>query len=180
MSLPLPPIHTSVPVLPYSVSLPPPPTIQSFPPSPLIVFAPELPRIRSLPDVPLMRRYLSRAASQEIRADALLREVPIILLTALDHRVSRLQGIEAGADDFISKPFDRSELRARVRPITRLKRYRSLLAECTRFERVVEHADDGYLLVGEAGDVEYANPRARLYLGLAADGDLTTALLPSG
>src|SRR5262245_22716964 len=45
-----------------------------------------------------------------LRADPRLREVPVIMLTALGDRVSRLQGIEAGADDFVSKPFDRVEL----------------------------------------------------------------------
>jgi two-component system, cell cycle response regulator len=104
---------------------------------------------------------------RRLRADALLREVPVIMLTALDDRVSRLQGIEAGADDFISKPFDRVELRARVRTITRLNRYRRLLAERARFEWVVEQAEDGYLIVGEAGNVLYANPQAQIYLGSA-------------
>jgi len=37
--------------------------------------------------------------------------VPIIMVTVLDDRESRLRGIEAGADDFISKPYDRVELR---------------------------------------------------------------------
>src|SRR5262245_46639209 len=54
---------------------------------------------------------------RRIRATPGLAEVSVILLTALDDRGSRLQGIEAGADDFISKPFDRVELRARLRTI---------------------------------------------------------------
>ena len=49
-------------------------------------------------------------------------DVPILLVTALDDRRSRLVGLEAGADDFISKPIDRAEIRARVRTITRLNR----------------------------------------------------------
>jgi DNA-binding response OmpR family regulator len=106
---------------------------------------------------------------RRLRADPLLGEVPVIMLTALDDRESRLRGIEAGADDFVSKPFDRVELRSRVRTITRLNRYRRLLAERDRFEWVVEHADDGYLSVGEAGNLLYANAQARLYLGIAPD-----------
>jgi DNA-binding response OmpR family regulator len=74
---------------------------------------------------------------RRLRASPQLREVPVILLTALDDRISRLQGIEAGADDFITKPFDRVELRARVRTITRLNRYQRLLHERARFEWVV-------------------------------------------
>jgi DNA-binding response OmpR family regulator len=61
---------------------------------------------------------------RRLRTDPLLTEVPVIMVTALDDRDSRLRGIEAGADDFVTKPFDRAELRARVRTITRLNRYR--------------------------------------------------------
>lgn len=66
---------------------------------------------------------------RRLRSTPGLAEVPIILLTALDDSASRLEGLESGADDFISKPFDRHELRARVRTITRLNRYRSLLEQ---------------------------------------------------
>src|ERR1039458_10483566 len=64
---------------------------------------------------------------RRLRADPRLAEVPIIMLTALDDRASRLRGLEAGADDFLNKPFDGSELRTRVRTITRLNRYRRLV-----------------------------------------------------
>jgi len=43
-----------------------------------------------------------------------LAEIPIIMLTALDDQDSRLRGIEAGADDFISKPFEMNDLIAKV------------------------------------------------------------------
>jgi CheY-like chemotaxis protein len=104
---------------------------------------------------------------RRLRADAALAEVPVILVTALDDRESRLRGLEAGADDFVTKPFDRAELRARVRTVLRLNRYRRLVAERQRFAWMVEHADDGYLVLGDQGDeVLYANSRARLHLGL--------------
>lgn len=63
---------------------------------------------------------------RRIRSTPRLAEVPIIILTALNDRESLLRGIEAGADDFLTKPVDRHELRARVRTITRLNRYRTL------------------------------------------------------
>ena len=66
---------------------------------------------------------------RRIRATPKLAEVPIIILTALDDRDSRLLGIEAGADDFLSKPVDRQELRLRVNTILRLNRYRTLLTQ---------------------------------------------------
>lgn len=66
---------------------------------------------------------------RRLRSTPGLAEIPIILLTALDDTASRLEGIESGADDFISKPFNRQELRARVRTITRLNRYHTLLEQ---------------------------------------------------
>lgn len=102
----------------------------------------------------------------QLRADPLLAEVPVIMITALDDRDSRLRGIEVGADDFVSKPFDRIELRTRVRATLRLNRYRRLLTERTKFEWVVEQAEDGYLIVNDDDEILYANPQARLYLGL--------------
>lgn len=66
---------------------------------------------------------------RQIRADPRLALAPVILMTALDDPDLRMQGLEAGADDFISKPFNRAELRARVRTITRLNRFRTLWDE---------------------------------------------------
>ncbi|MCL5422717.1 MAG: response regulator [Nitrospirae bacterium] len=46
---------------------------------------------------------------------------PVVLLTALTDRQSRITGLECGADDFISKPFDAAELTIRVRSLIKLK-----------------------------------------------------------
>jgi PAS domain S-box-containing protein len=64
---------------------------------------------------------------RRLRSDPRLAEVPVIIVTALDDQASRLAGLEAGADDFVTIPFNRAELRARVRSVTRLGRYRRLL-----------------------------------------------------
>jgi DNA-binding response OmpR family regulator len=106
---------------------------------------------------------------RRVRAEAASAEVPIIMVTALDDRESRLQGIEAGADDFISKPIDRVELRARLRTITRLNRYRRLISQRARFQWVVDQADQAYLILTETDEIRYANVQARRYLGLPQD-----------
>jgi len=106
---------------------------------------------------------------RRLRADSVLGEIPIILVTALDDRESRLEGIEAGADDFITKPYDRVELRTRVKTITRLNRFRRLMAERTKFEWVIDQADEGYLSITSSGQINYANKQARLYLNLPPD-----------
>ena len=117
---------------------------------------------------------------RRLRQDRLLAQVPVVMLTALEDSASRLAGIEAGADDFVSKPFQAEELRARVRTVTRLNRYRRIRTERARFDWVVEHAQDGYLLVDRQGRLLYANARLRSWLGLAAEAtgsDMAAAIL---
>ncbi len=75
---------------------------------------------------------------RRLRSDIHLAEVPVIIVTALDDQASRLAGIEAGADDFVTIPFNRAELRARVRSITRLNRYRRLLETQTKLRESEE------------------------------------------
>jgi two-component system, sensor histidine kinase and response regulator len=78
---------------------------------------------------------------RKIRADKELLEIPIILVTALDDKESRVMGIEAGADDFINKPINSRELRLRIKTITRLDRYRQIhqnYAEKLKLEKELE------------------------------------------
>lgn len=121
---------------------------------------------------------------RHIRAHPLLAQIPVIMVTALDDRDSRLGGFEAGADEFVSKPFDYVELRARVSTILRLNRYRKLLeqqqrvaAERARFVWAVERSDDGILVLGPADEVHYANPRARQLFDLAPEDELRAPFL---
>ncbi len=54
--------------------------------------------------------------------------IPVIMITALDDRESRMLALEAGAEEFLNKPVDRSELWIRVRNLLRLKEYQNLLS----------------------------------------------------
>jgi CheY-like chemotaxis protein len=102
---------------------------------------------------------------EEMRRDPNLADIPVIMITALEGRKARLRGIEAGADDFIPKPYDRMELQARVRTVTRLNRYRRIQTERVKFDWVVERADQGYLILDDSGQIQYMNAQARLLLG---------------
>jgi putative two-component system response regulator len=59
---------------------------------------------------------------RRLKQDEQTRLIPIIFITALDDRRGRLKGIEAGGDDFLTKPFDQLELSARVKSLIRQKR----------------------------------------------------------
>ncbi|MBC5765991.1 adenylate/guanylate cyclase domain-containing protein [Ramlibacter albus] len=74
-----------------------------------------------------------------VRADEKTAVLPVVLVTALDDVEERVKGIEAGADDFLSKPIRQPELLARVRSLLRIKAYhdtivaqRAQLEEWTR------------------------------------------------
>ena len=76
---------------------------------------------------------------RRLRADREVAEVPIMMLTDLNDREARLRGLEIGADDYITKPFDPLELGARVRTVLRLNRYRRV-QEANRLAHQLEMA----------------------------------------
>jgi putative two-component system response regulator len=59
--------------------------------------------------------------TRRIRADLEYSDLPIIMVTGLDSREDRLRAVEAGVNDFISKPFELTELRLRTASLLRLK-----------------------------------------------------------
>ena len=58
---------------------------------------------------------------RRLRADPATALLPVVLVTSLDPHGERVKGIEAGADDFLSKPINQAELLARVRSLLRIK-----------------------------------------------------------
>jgi putative two-component system response regulator len=60
---------------------------------------------------------------RRVKSNPATRLTPVVLVTSLGEREDRIAGINAGADDFLTKPFDPHELRARVRSLVNLKRF---------------------------------------------------------
>lgn len=74
--------------------------------------------------MPVMDGY---AACSVIKADPDTKHIPIIIVTALHDRESKLKGLEAGANDFLSKPIDKAELTIRVRNLLKIKAFEDFM-----------------------------------------------------
>jgi two-component system cell cycle response regulator len=79
--------------------------------------------------MPLMDGY---EVSRRIKGDESLPYIPIILVTARDSTQDKVEGLEAGADDYLTKPVNFPELEARVRSMLRIKRLQDELDQKNR------------------------------------------------
>src|SRR5262249_19052040 len=61
--------------------------------------------------------------AQHLRADPATRFLPIVMITALGAQEEKVKAIDAGADDFLTKPINQPELLARVKSLLRIKAY---------------------------------------------------------
>jgi len=66
-------------------------------------------------------------ACRRLKADPATMHIPVVMVTALADRESRIRGLEAGASDFLSKPVDAVELMVRAKNLLRVKDYEDLL-----------------------------------------------------
>jgi putative two-component system response regulator len=92
------------------------------------------------------------AVCQRIKEDERTALIPITMLTGLDDREHRTRGIEAGADDFLTKPFEQSILRARIRSQLRLKRLTDQL----------EHTENVIFMLAQAVEAKDAYTEGHL------------------
>ncbi len=76
-----------------------------------------------LPDLVLLDWMLPGASgvqfAKQLRGDERTRDVPIIMLTARSNETDKVDGLEAGADDYVTKPFSPKELMARIKAVLR-------------------------------------------------------------
>jgi adenylate cyclase len=91
---------------------------------------------RERPDLVLLDVVMPEMSGYEVcrrlRAEPQTALTPVVMVTALDPAEERVKGIEAGADDFLSKPINQPELLARVRSLLRIKRLHDDLRELNR------------------------------------------------
>ena len=109
---------------------------------------------------------------RRIRATPALADIPVLMLTALNDYRSRLAGFEAGADDYINKPYDSTELFARVRTITRLNRYRRLVAERSKFQQLFALSPNGQMVVDASGVIQLINEKTLELLNIRTAAEI--------
>ena len=105
-----------------------------------------------------------------IRDDEQLRGVPVLLLSARAGEEARIEGLDAGADDYVIKPFSARELLARVGALLELRHMRRASEEAFRlrtaqFETLLTEAPLGVYLVDVDFRIREANPTARAVFG---------------
>jgi len=121
---------------------------------------------------------------ERLRTDERTSVIPVLLLSARGGEESRIEGIGAGADDYLVKPLSRRELVARVDGAVRLGRLRRETArrEQADLDAMFSMAPDGLVVVGPKGRILTANEHARKLFGYTAEqfrGLDVEALMPA-
>lgn len=87
--------------------------------------------VQNLPDIILMDVIMPDidgfSVTKILKDNEETRYIPVIIITSLEDRESRIKGIESGADEFLTKPIDAYELQLRLRNTLKLKRYNDVL-----------------------------------------------------
>ena len=113
---------------------------------------------------------------RRIKRDARTSRIPVIFVTALNDTTDRVKGIEAGGDDFLTKPHNRLVLGARVRSLLRLKAATDALEESYRKLRELEKVRDD-LMKMIVHDLKTPLTSVLATLEMAADGEFGAVTL---
>jgi signal transduction histidine kinase len=114
---------------------------------------------------------------RRIKRDPMTARIPVIFVTALNDTSDRIKGIEAGGDDFLTKPHNRLVLGARVRSLLRLKAATDALEESYRKLRELEKVRDD-LMKMIVHDLKTPLTSVLATLEMVADGDFGEVTIP--
>jgi PAS domain S-box-containing protein len=120
---------------------------------------------------------------RRIKSQPATAHIAVLLVTALSERIDRIEGIEAGADDFITKPIDREEITLRVRNAIVTKRLReqvahekAVRASEARFRALIENSKEMIFLLTPDGVIQYASPSVEYIMRYKAEDLLSRSV----
>ena len=102
-----------------------------------------------------------------LRADARTAAVPVLLLSARAGQEASIEGLRAGADDYLVKPFSAAELLARARASVELARFRNREAQFRR--TLIDSLQEGFFLTDQEGTILEANQAFLVLVGHSGD-----------
>lgn len=103
---------------------------------------------------------------ERLRAEEKTKAIPVVMVTALRETEDKVKALEAGCDDFISKPFDKVELLARVKSILKISDYLEQLKEKEEFKAVVDKISDGIAICSPDYLIKDSNAAILKYLNI--------------
>ncbi len=126
------------------------------------------------PDLILLDILISNMGGFDIcrrlKQEEKTRKIPIVMASMLTEKKHRIKGIKAGADDFLGKPVDKTELLVRVKSLLRMKSYHDALNESeAKYRTVLESNPDPVVLYDMEGKVKYFNPAFTNVFGWTLD-----------
>ena len=104
---------------------------------------------------------------EKLRADEKTKMIPVVMVTALKETEDKIKALEAGCDDFISKPFGKVELLARVKSILKISHYHQELEEKEKFKAVVDKISDGIAICSPDYLIKDSNEAILKYLNIS-------------
>ncbi|KAF0134464.1 MAG: Sensor protein [Candidatus Saganbacteria bacterium] len=124
----------------------------------------------NLPDLILLDVMMIKMTGietlEKIRGNERTRLMPVVIVSSMQETNDRVRAMEAGCDDFLPKPFDKTELLVRVRSLLRISYFRSQLNEKEKFETVLYNMGDGVIVCSPDFKIVEINMSAKRLLNI--------------
>lgn len=114
----------------------------------------------------MMPKLTGYEVCQKLRADIATKNIPIVMITALHEMGDRIKGIEAGADAFISKPFNKAELLASVKSLLRMRQTTAKRDETMVLDSILSDLAEGVVITDGQWKVRHMNQTAQELLNI--------------
>ncbi len=107
---------------------------------------------------------------RRLKQEQKTRIIPVVMITALKEKEYCLKALEEGADDFLNKPVDKTELLARTKSLLRIRTYHNALQESEeRYRNILDNIQESYFEMNLAGDFTFFNDSLIEIIGYPRD-----------